>query len=185
MNKPIILASRSPRRQELLRQAGIAYEVDPADIEEVMDPALSLDQRIMALAKAKASAVLARHPDRLVVGADSVVALDDRIMGKAHDRAQARQFLESLSGKVHQVVTGVAIMDASSCETFCSASKVYFYPLSAREIDNYLDSLEWQDKAGAYAIQGLGCRFVEKIEGDYNNIVGLPVARLYRELMRF
>ena len=179
MNKPIILASRSPRRQELLRQAGIAYEVDPADIEEVMDPALPLDQRIMALAKAKASAVLARHPDRLVVGADSVVALDDRIMGKAHDRAQARQFLESLSGKVHQ------IMDASSCETFCSASKVYFYPLSAREIDNYLDSLEWQDKAGAYAIQGLGCRFVEKIEGDYNNIVGLPVARLYRELMQF
>lgn len=184
MNKPIVLASRSPRRQELLKQAGITYEVDPADIEEVMDPSLPLDKRIMALAKDKATAVLARHNDRIVVGADSVVVLNDKIMGKAKDVTEARTFLEQLSGKVHQVITGVAIMKESYCETFCEISDVYFYPLTSSEIEEYLATLEWQDKAGAYAIQGLGCRFVKKIEGDYNNIVGLPVSHLYHQLLK-
>lgn len=184
-NKKLVLASRSPRRQDLLRQCGIDFIVEPSDIEENMDLSLPLDKRMMALAKNKALPILARYPHDLILGADSVVVLDGEVMGKAANRLQAREFLYKLSGNVHEVCTACCLLSNEKEVSFFETSKVYFYPLSKEEIEKYLDSGEWEDKAGAYAIQGLGCRFVKKIDGDYNNIVGLPVSRLYHELVKF
>ncbi|MCK5444161.1 MAG: septum formation protein Maf [Rhodospirillaceae bacterium] len=172
---PLILASQSPRRLELLGQIGVTpNEVRPADIAEVPLKNELPRQMAMRLATAKARAV---HNDgEAVLAADTVVAVGRRILGKAEDEAQARKFLHMLSGRAHRVIGGVCVM-APDGKTSVRAvtTRVTFKRLSVTEINGYLASNEWQDKAGAYAVQGRAGAFVSKISGSYSNVVGLPL----------
>lgn len=172
----LILASQSPRRSELLIQAGIAFEVIPADVKEVTNTALSIHENIKALAALKAQWVAKNHPDDYVLGADTVVVSDDQIIGKPHDREDAQRILTHLSGKTHQVVTGFALITpASKIFSDTVTSGVTFHSLTQQVIADYIKTSEPMDKAGAYAIQGLGKKLVAGYEGSYTNIVGLPV----------
>lgn len=182
IEEPIILASRSPRRSELLTLCGIPFECEPSDIDEKMDEHLPIEKRIQDLAFHKAMPIFEKHKDRIVVGADTIVYIDDMIIGKAGSRKEAKEILERLSGRTHQVITGVCILSKQGQETFSVSTDVVFYELDDQEIEDYLNLNEWQGKAGAYAIQGYGCRFIREIHGDYSNVVGLPIAKLYRLL---
>ena len=178
----IVLASGSPRRRELLTQAGIEYIVDPADIDEITKEILPA-KVVEDLSRQKALAVAASHKGEVVLAADTVVAFDDKILGKPVDEEDAFRMLTELSGRAHQVYTGVTIVDeAGSAKTFSECTEVIMYENSPEAIKAYIASGEPMDKAGAYGIQGLGAVLVEKISGDYNNVVGLPLARVYREL---
>ena len=174
---PLILASASPRRVELLAQIGITPDqILPADVDEV---ALNDERPIdMArrLADAKAREIHKNHPDACIIGADTVVAVGRRILGKAEDEAQARAFLSLLSGRTHRVIGGIAILAPDGAEVIKAiTTKVQFKRLSIAEIDGYIASGEWHDKAGAYAIQGRAGAFVKSINGSYSNVVGLAV----------
>lgn len=172
----LILASKSPRRSELLTQAGIVFEVVPADVDEITDPELSIQENIKALATLKATWVAKNNTDAFVLGADTVVVLDNQIIGKPCDRQDAQQILSRLSGKTHQVVTGYALITPESkVLSDTVTSLVSFHNLTQETIENYIDSGEPMDKAGAYAIQGLGKKLIAGYEGSYTNIVGLPV----------
>ncbi|QFJ55721.1 Maf family protein [Pseudobutyrivibrio xylanivorans] len=178
----IVLASGSPRRRELLTQAGIEYIVDPADIEEVTKETMP-DKVVEDLSRQKAVAVAAKHTGQIVLAADTVVAYDGKILGKPADEDDAFRMLTELSGRTHQVFTGVTIVDASGdAKTFSECTEVTMYENSPEAIKAYISSGEPMDKAGAYGIQGLGAVLVEKINGDYNNVVGLPLAKVYRVL---
>ena len=215
----VILSSASPRRRELLKQIGIEFEIKVSNIEEsakATQPAALVEE----LSSQKAEAVLADtgicEEAVLVIGADTIVALDDKVLGKPADKAEAVKMLKLLSGREHQVYTGVTLLyrpgKAAEAEnarseseaeanaarhkngtgadtagltvqrrTFHEMTKVFFYPMSWEEIEAYAATGDPMDKAGAYGIQGLFARFVRGIEGDYNNVVGLPVGRLYQE----
>lgn len=183
-NMKVILASGSPRRKELLTQAGIEYEVCPADIEEVVtssDP----EAVVKELSLQKAQAVAVNYKDEIVLAADTVVACNGKILGKPTDRANAIQMLQMLSGKIHQVYTGVTIISTNGeIINFAECTDVEMYDNSIDEITSYVDSGDGADKAGAYGIQTNGVVLVKGIKGDYNNVVGLPLSRVYRELMR-
>ncbi len=181
----IILASASPRRKELLSLAGIDFVIKVADVNEVIDPSLTPDGVVMSLAKQKAQAVASENPDSLVIGADTVVVLDGKILGKPKSEENAVELLSMLSGRVHTVHTGVALIKDEKIKTFCEATKVEFYHLTEEEIKAYVATKEPMDKAGAYGIQGKGCILIRKIDGDYFNVVGLPVSAVYRELRDF
>lgn len=178
----IILASASPRRSEILKTAGFEFEVIPSQAREIIPENADPATVVMSLAKQKAVSVAAERRADTVVGADTVVVLDGRILGKPADLQQAREMLESLSGKQHSVFTGVAIAKNGRTAAFCEETRVRFYPLTHGEIENYLACGESMDKAGAYGIQGRGCTLVEGIDGDYFNVVGFPVSRFVREL---
>lgn len=179
----IILASASPRRRELLGQIGLDFEVRVSHVEEKVtatDPGSVVEE----LARQKAEAVLAQATDPgeiLVIGADTVVALEGRILGKPADPAQAAKMLRQLSGKAHEVYTGVALLYRGKEKCFHERTKVEFFPMSEEEILAYVRLGECMDKAGAYGIQGVFARYVRGIAGDYNNVVGLPAGRLYQE----
>ena len=178
----IVLASSSPRRRELLTQAGVEYIVDPASIDEVTSETLPA-KVVEDLSRQKALAVAANHKGEIVLAADTVVAFDDKILGKPKDEEDAFNMLTELSGRVHQVYTGVTIVDEDgNVKTFSECTKVSMYNNSPETIRSYIASKEPMDKAGAYGIQGLGAVLVQGIEGDYNNVVGLPLARVYRVL---
>jgi septum formation protein len=178
----VILASGSPRRRELLTQADIEYEVCPADIEENTNETLPA-KVVEDLSRQKAMAVAADHVGQIVLAADTVVAFDDKILGKPADEEDAFRMLTELSGRTHQVYTGVTIVaEDGSIKTFSECTDVTMYENSEEQIRAYIESGEPMDKAGAYGIQGLGAVLVERISGDYNNVVGLPLARVYREL---
>lgn len=181
----IILASASPRRRELLALAGVDFAVKVADVEEVIPENASPDEVVKSLAMQKASAVAQENPDSIVIGSDTVVALDGAILGKPRDEEDAVRMLKALSGRSHTVYTGVAIIHGEKISNFCEATEVVFNQLTEDEIRNYVATKEPMDKAGAYGIQGKGCVLVEKIVGDYFNVVGLPVSRLYKELKSF
>ncbi|MBP3447313.1 MAG: septum formation inhibitor Maf [Clostridia bacterium] len=181
----IILASASPRRRELLALAGVDFAVKVADVEEVIPENASPDEVVKSLAIQKASAVAQENPDSIVIGSDTVVALDGVILGKPRDEEDAVRMLKTLSGRSHTVYTGVAIIYGEKTSNFCEATEVVFNSLTDEEIRNYVATKEPMDKAGAYGIQGKGCVLVEKIVGDYFNVVGLPVSRVYRELKSF
>lgn len=181
----IILASASPRRKELLETAGISFTVKVADVEEVIEKNMSADKVVMSLALQKASAVAKDNPDAVVIGADTVVVLDGEILGKPKSEENAVELLMMLSGRVHTVYTGVAIIKGEKVKNFCEATQVEFYPLEKKEIEAYVATKEPMDKAGAYGIQGRGCVLIKKINGDYFNVVGLPVSAVYRELRDF
>lgn len=183
----IILASQSPRRRQLLGQIGLDhFIVRPARGEEIMDPALSPAQLVEELSRQKAREVAgASDPGDLVIAADTVVAIDGRVLGKPHDREEACAMLSALSGREHTVYTGVTVCRDDRILTQHEATQVRFRPLSPREIRAYVDSGEPMDKAGAYGVQELGALLVEGIRGDYFNVVGLPLCRLGQMLSQF
>ena len=183
----IILASQSPRRRELLGQMGISdFIIRPAQGEEKAAPGLSPAQLVEALSLQKGVEVAAASaPGDLVISADTVVAVDGRVLGKPHSREEAAAMLASLSGRTHTVYTGVTVCRDGDVLTEHEATAVRFRSLTSGEIAAYVATGEPMDKAGAYGIQGYGALLVEGIEGDYCNVVGLPVCRLGRMLARF
>lgn len=187
MPPAIILASNSPRRRELLAQIGLAFTVAPADVDESVLPGESPVSCVERLAQDKARAAAKRAGKGIVIAADTIVAAGGAILGKPADAEDARRMLTELSGREHEVVTGLAVMDAASeqCVTRTSITKVWFRDLSDREIASYVATGEPLDKAGAYGIQGRGALLVERIEGCYSNVVGLPLSLLGEMLREF
>ena len=177
----LVLASGSPRRREILRQAGMAFVTRPADVDETPLPGERPADYVMRLAREKALAV-ARDDHEIVLGADTTVVADGEIFAKPLDAADAGHMLERLSGRRHAVLTGICLQSAAGAVTDLAETQVWFAKLSAEEIANYVSSGEPMDKAGGYAIQGLASKFVERIEGCYFNVMGLPVALVYRRL---
>ena len=182
--RTILLASQSPRRKELVELLPWSFKVCTKEVEEKVDDALTPEENVQALALQKAMAVAKAYPDYLVVGADTVVCYEGQIMGKPKDQSDAKCILQRLSGKTHQVYTGVALVceKTNTTITFYQATDVTMQVLSDVEIDEYLMTNESYDKAGAYGIQGYGARYISRIEGDYYNVVGLPVHALYENL---
>ncbi len=181
----VILASGSPRRQELLRSLFERFSVQAARVEEIPDPALSAEEQPEYLAGLKCAAVAKAHPEALVIGSDTGVFIDGRMIGKPADREDGRIMLAALSGREHQVITGCVLQQGERRMSFSECTRVRFFPLSEAEIEAYLDLGEYADKAGAYGIQGAGRLLVEGIDGDYYNVMGLPVARLARAIRAF
>ena len=197
----IILASNSPRRKELLEQVGVVFEVCPAKGEEIITKTQP-QEVVVELARQKAEEVASMisaygdlHPDTrtpqdlLVIGADTVVAYQEKILGKPKDEQDAKNMLEMLSGQTHQVYTGVALVfvdpsGRAGVHTFYEKTEVTMYPMSEEELQRYIASGDPMDKAGSYGIQGAFAIHIKEIHGDYNNVVGLPVARLYQELQK-
>lgn len=209
-NVRLVLASASPRRRELLSQIGLEFTVMPSTKEENAK-ATEAGALVQELSRQKAVDIWEqlsggqgqnpdadqeqiseetqepnlngkRQPELLVIGADTVVCCEGKILGKPHSREAAAEMLTALQGRSHEVYTGVTLYSQSETVTFFECTQVEFYPMTEVEISEYIDSKEPMDKAGAYGIQGLGARFVKGIRGDYNNVVGLPVGRLYQEL---
>ena len=178
----IILASASPRRRELLKVAGVDFEVRTSDVEERVPHGASPKETVKLLAGQKASAVADSFRDCCVIGADTVVVCDGKILGKPRDREQAREMLRSLSGKTHCVFTGVCIICRGETVSIAEKTEDTFYELTDDEINAYVDTGEPMDKAGAYGIQGRGCVLIKGIRGDYFNVVGLPVAETVRAI---
>ncbi len=180
-----VLASKSPRREELLKNIGIKAEIMPADVNEAVFNSLPPKEMVTELAMLKAGNV-ARHfgHDAIVIGADTCVALGNRIFGKPEDEADAKRMLTELSGKTHEVYTGYCVVNCRDGVSVAKCEKTFvtFRELSEEEIDSYIKTREPMDKAGAYGIQQLGSKFVKKIEGDYFNVVGLPVCALVKLL---
>ena len=177
----ILLASNSPRRRELLRLITADFECVSADADESLPDGITPQEAVLYLSKIKAQAF--SPCDKIIIGADTVVALNGKIIGKPENDEYAFEILSSLSGKVHSVFTGVTIISWDHIRSFYEKTDVEFYQLSQQEIRNYIQTGECSDKAGAYGIQGRGALLVKRINGDYYNVVGLPVARLYRELI--
>lgn len=180
--RKIILASSSPRRRELLQTAGLEFEIHVKDVDESVPEGTPPEEAAKMTAAKKAAAVADEFRNEIVIGADTIVVADGRILGKPKDEADAANMLKMLSGIEHEVITGVCIICDGMSHNFVQISKVKFYDLSEEEILSYVASGEPMDKAGSYGIQGLGCTLVERIEGDYFNIVGLPVAAVYRKI---
>ena len=209
-NVRLVLASASPRRRELLSQIGLEFTVMPSTKEENAKTT-EAGALVQELSRQKAVDIWEqlsggqgqnpdadreqiseeiqepnlngkRQPKLLVIGADTVVCCEGKILGKPHSREAAAEMLTALQGRSHEVYTGVTLYSQSETVTFFECTQVEFYPMTEVEISEYIDSKEPMDKAGAYGIQGLGARFVKGIRGDYNNVVGLPVGRLYQEL---
>jgi septum formation protein len=187
----LVLASASPRRQELLRNAGIEFAVHPAHISEIPLNGESAKSCAERLAREKASAIAREHPGELVLGADTVVVVEGEILGKPAGANDATRMLQLLSGKTHEVITGVCLTrqridDKSSKDALLDvrseSTLVTMGPLTESDIEAYIETAEPMDKAGAYAIQGIASRWISRIEGDYFNVVGLPVSLVYRML---
>jgi len=175
----IILASASPRRAELLQAAGIAFEVMPAHVDETARDGESPHAYVSRVAEAKASAIAARADHRIVLAADTTVVVGGEMLGKPADDADAKRMLRLLSGRVHEVATGVTVSCGPSLTTKVESTEVAFAALSENEIAWYVATGEPRDKAGAYAIQGYASRFITRIAGSYSNVVGLPIALVY------
>ena len=179
-----ILASSSPRRQELMKLLLTDFEVVPSDVDESIHQTERPETMVTRLARQKALAVQEQRPLACIVGADTVVVCEQEILGKPDSHEEARNMLQKLSGKTHQVLTGVCLVQRDTLLQECATTAVTFCSLTERKIETYVHSGEPFDKAGAYGIQGLGARFVEKIDGCYFNVVGLPVSRLYQLMKR-
>lgn len=186
--KNIILASASPRRRELLEQIGVEFRVIPAKGEEVITKQVP-SEAVEELSRQKAAEVAAGIEEGIVIGSDTVVSLDGKIVGKPADREDARRMLRRIQGGVHSVFTGVTVLvkenGNTTCRTFSKETRVHVYPMTEQETERYLDTGEPMDKAGAYGIQGKFAAWVESIEGDYNNVVGLPVSALWQVLKEY
>ena len=182
----VVLASASPRRKELLAQAGYQFTVITSDTDEITDKSMP-DEIVEELSAMKAEAVAAQiEEDTVIIGADTIVAVSGRILGKPQDVTAAEEMLKTLQGNTHQVYTGVTLIEIQSgtrkVTTFSERTDVIMYPMTDEEIKAYIATGEPMDKAGAYGIQGRAAIYIKKIDGDYNNVVGLPIARLYQEL---
>jgi septum formation protein len=180
----LVLASASPRRRELLAQLGVPFDIVPSDVPEIPAPNESAEAFARRVAHEKAMEVARRYPNAATLAADTVVALNGVIFGKPAGRADARRMLQALSGRTHEVLTAVALCDPSgTVSEILVRSAVEFRPLASSDIEDYLDSDEPYDKAGAYAVQGRAQRFVVQVRGSYTNVVGLPLDEV-RELLR-
>jgi septum formation protein len=178
MSVSVVLASGSPRRRQLLELIGIPHVVSPSNIDESMRPRETPSGHARRLAREKASTVAKRHPDAIVIAADTIVVVKDKVMGKPADIADARRMLSMLSGREHTVITAVAVARGSALRSAVEEVRVRFRRVSPGEIDEYIATGEPMDKAGAYGIQGFGATIVERVEGDYFAVMGLPLARL-------
>jgi len=181
----IVLASASPRRQELLRQVGVSFRVVPSQVDEQVSEPMSPGSLVEHLALAKARDVAAREAGALVLGADTIVVVDELVLGKPRDRAEAVVMLRALSGRDHQVMTGVALVAGARELVGHETTTVRFRPLEQGEIERYVDSGEPMDKAGAYGIQGRAAAMISAIHGDYFTVVGLPLCRTVSMLSQF
>lgn len=182
--KKIILASGSPRRKELLTQIGITFEIQKAEGEEVITSSVPTEV-VKELSLQKAQEVAAKYGGDVVIGADTVVAADGQILGKPRDKEDAMRMLRMLQGKEHEVITGVAVLlkEKQKVINFAEVTKVHVFPMTEAQMEAYVESGEPMDKAGSYGIQGKFAAYVSGIEGDYNNVVGLPIGRLYQEVL--
>jgi septum formation protein len=180
----LILASQSPRRSELLHHAGISFIARPANVDETIQAGESPDAYVKRVAREKVIAIEASPAD-IVLGADTVVVIDGQILGKPQDPADALRMLEMLSGREHVVLTGICLRRAAETILDVAETRVWFLPLTPRELKEYVATGEPMDKAGAYAIQGLASKFVRRIEGSYTNVVGLPVELVHQYLRRW
>jgi len=178
----VILASASPRRQELLKEIYPQFEVKVADIDETLNKELNLRDALQELAKRKALAV--NEVNTLIIAADTIVVLNEEILGKPHNDLNAKAMLKKLNGKTHQVYTAYCLLKDDLVYTNINQSDVTFYEMSNSEINDYIQTKEPLDKAGAYGIQGHGQKFIKEIKGDYYSIMGLPVSQLYQDLKR-
>ena len=177
----VILASQSPRRRELLGLLRIPFTVRAADIDETMDPNLPAEQEVARVSRAKAMATPAKAED-VVIAADTIVVCNGKTLGKPKSKEQAVEMLTMLSGRDHQVMTGLTVRKGEDCRTVTEITHLHFRELSRREILDYVAAGEPMDKAGAYGIQGYGALIIEGIRGDYYNVMGLPVCRLWQML---
>lgn len=180
----LILASQSPRRSDILRQAGIHFVTKRADVDETVQAGERPEDYVKRVAREKALRVEAGAGD-VVLAADTIVVVGNEILGKPRDRADAARMLASLSGREHQVMTGICFRRGGEPLVDCATTRVWFLPLTEREIAEYVASGEPMDKAGAYAIQGLASRFIERIDGSYTNVVGLPMELVDQHLRKF
>lgn len=183
--KQIILASASPRRKEIMNLLNIPYEIKIADIDEKINKDNDLIQEIENISYLKALKVFNENKDAVVIGADTIVVINNEVLGKPKSKQEAKQMLQMLQNNFHHVITSVTILSNKKSETFSNISKVIFNNMSNEEIDEYINTNEPMDKAGAYAIQGLGAKFVNSIEGDYYAIMGLPINELYKRLKNY
>ncbi len=185
--RKIVLASASPRRKELLQKIGLQFEVDAGNCAEEIDPTLKPDEIVRRISIEKARAVASRHKDAVIIAADTIGVIGKKLLGKPHTAGEARKMLAQISGKSHEVITGFTVLDTATDKIVSGTvnTKVYIKKLTRKEIDAYVETGEPLDKAGAYGIQGLGAVIVEKIEGDYYNVVGLPLSALAEVLQEF
>ena len=185
--KKIILASASPRRKELLEKIGLKFDVEPSDYEEKISPGIEPHKLAKSLSLEKARLVAENYENALVIAADTFIVIEGEILGKPVTETEARRMLETINGRQHSVITGFTIMDTGNSKAISRSveTKVYIRKLTSKEIDSYVESKEPLDKAGAYAIQGLGSVIVEKIEGDYFNVIGLPLSAVADSLKEF
>jgi septum formation protein len=185
--KRIILASASPRRQELLEKLGLRFEVEASNYEEDTPSGLEPHELARRISREKAKVVAGKHRDAIVIAADTFIVFGDRMLGKPRTAIEARGMLKTLSGQSHSVITGFSIIDTATNKTLSQSveTKVNIRKLTLKEINAYVKSKEPLDKAGAYAIQGLGSVIVERIEGDYFNVIGLPLSALAEALKQF
>jgi len=185
--KRIVLASASPRRKELLEQMGLQFEVDPADHDEGKASASEPHGMAMELSLGKASAAARKHRKAIIIAADTLVVLEGGVFGKPRTNAQARGMLRALNGRAHSVITGFTILDTGSGRVLSKSveTRVHMRKLTLKEIDDYVRTREPLDKAGGYAIQGRGAVLVDRIDGDYSNVVGLPLSALAESLREF
>jgi len=183
----IILASASPRRTELLKLAKIKHLVESSQIEEILNPELSPAEQVRFLSKQKAEAVSKKHPTKTVIGADTIVVFNNKILGKPVDKLDALQTLIQLSGNIHEVMTAVCFMNQEKniCEFILDITEVEFFETDVEWIENYVDNEEPLDKAGSYGIQGSGFELVKRINGDFYSVVGLPISKVKRVLNQF
>lgn len=185
-DKKVILASASPRRQELIKLIFDSVEILPAECDETLPEGIGAREAVEYLSKIKNEATRElTEKENLIISADTVVAVDDEILGKPVDKEDARRMISLLSGKVHQVYTGVTLSLNGETRTFSEKTDVEFFPLTENEIEEYISSSEPYDKAGSYGIQGKAGLLVKGINGDYYNVVGFPIARLKREFEEF
>lgn len=186
MNDPLILASASPRRADLLRTIGCRFDVVPSQVDEDTEPGLSPGEVVATLAARKAADVAAGYPDRVTIGADTVVAVDGTVLGKPRDRTDAAAILRALSGRTHAVLTAVTLLwpARSREENVLERTEVRFRDLSDADVTRYLDTDEPWDKAGAYGIQGRASVFVERVDGCFYNVVGFPLTAFWLALGR-
>ena len=182
IERKLILASASPSRKMLLEQAGLDFEVVVSGVDETVPPDYTPAQTVEALAQRKGRAVQALRPEAPIIAADSVVSIDGLILGKPKDDEAAKATLRRLSGRTHELITGVCLLINSRMDLFHQVTRVTFYPLTEEEIAEYVALGESRGRAGAYGIEGIGVVLVQSIQGDYPNIVGLPVAETIRRL---
>jgi septum formation protein len=185
--KTIILASASPRRKELLQKIGLKFKVEPGDYEEDIELGSEPHEAARRISLEKAGVVARKHKNAIVIAADTFIVFEGQILGKPHTEDASRKMLETLSDRSHSVITGFAIIDIATNKTVSRTveTRVYLRKLTPAEIDSYVRSKEPLDKAGAYAIQGLGAVIVERIEGDYFNVMGLPLSAVSEALKEF